>query len=205
MTATVANDEQAHEILDALHERVVSHTLRDELGDRIAVSSDGPHVFLYADTRRAARAANDVLHAVLAESGVTADPQITRWHPIEERWEDASVPLPDTEDERRVERARLDAEDEAVSVATGVAQWEVRIELRSHDEAERLADGLEAGGRSVVRRSRFLIVGANDRDDAEALANDLRPRGTVHVEPSSGAAWQLMPRNPFAIFGGLGL
>ena len=183
----------------------MSHTLRDELGDRIAVSSDGPHVFLYADTRLAARAANDMLLAVLAEAGATAASQITHWHPIEERWEDASVPLPDTEDERRVERARLDAEDEEVSVATGVAQWEVRIELRSHDEAERLADGLEAGGRSVVRRSRFLIVGANDRDDAEALANDLRPRGTVHVEPSSGAAWQLMPRNPFAIFGGLGL
>jgi hypothetical protein len=204
VTATVANDGQAQEILEALHERVVNTTLRDELGDRIAVSSDGPHVFLYADTRLAARAANDVLLAVLEEAGATADPQITRWHPIEEQWEDASVPLPDTEDERRAERARLDAEDEAVSVATGVAQWEVRIELASHDEAERLADELEAGGRSVVRRSRFLIVGANDRDDAEGLANDLRSRGTVHVEPSSGAAWQLMPRNPFAIFGGLG-
>ena len=205
MTATVANDEQAHAILAALHGRDVNHALRDELGDRIAVSSDGPHLFLYADTRHAARAAREVLLAVLRETGATSEPHITRWHPIEEQWEDENVPLPDTENDRQVERDRLDAQDDAMSIASGVAQWEVRIELPSHDEAERLADELESGGRSVVRRSKFLIVGANDRDDADALARELGPRGTVHVEPSSGAAWQLMPRNPFAIFGGLGL
>jgi hypothetical protein len=29
-------------------------------------------------------------------------------------------------------------------------------------------------------------------------------QGKVHVEPGSGTAWQLMPGNPFAVFGGLG-
>jgi len=114
------------------------------------------------------------------------------------------VPLPQTDEARRAERDRVDADDDAISVATGVAQWEVRIELSSHADAERLAEELEENGRSVVRRARFLIVGANDRDDAEVLAADLKSRGRVHVDPSSGAAWQLMPRNPFAVFGGLG-
>ena len=187
-----------------MHERDVQLELRDELGGRIAVSSDGPSVFIYADTRRAADAAVRVLREVLDEVGAVAEPHLTRWHPIEERWEEASVPLPETEDERRAERERQDADDDAFSVATGVAQWEVRIELSSHADAERLAKELEGDGRSVVRRAGFLIVGANDRDDAEALAAELKDRGRVHVDPSSGVAWQLMPRNPFAVFGGLG-
>ena len=98
----------------------------------------------------------------------------------------------------------LDDADEAASIATGIAQWEVRIEVGSPGEAEALADTLEQDGRSVVRRARFLLVGANDRDDADELARSLEGRGTVHVEPSTGVAWQLLPRNPFAVFGGLG-
>ena len=204
VTATVTNDEEARTVLAALHERDVNHELRDELGDRIAVSSDGPHLFLYSDTRHAARAANRILRDVLDGAGSDAESHVTRWHPLEERWEAETVPLPDTEDERRAERERLDADDDAVSLATGVAQWEVRIELASHAEADRLADELEADGRSVVRRWTFLLVGANDHDDAEELGRDLGSRGRVHVGPSSGVAWQLMPRNPFAVFGGLG-
>jgi hypothetical protein len=204
LTATAANDEQAREVVAALHEREVHDELRDELGGRIAVSSDGPHLFLYADTRSAARASNNVLREVLSDVGASTESHVTRWHPIEERWEDENVPLPDTEDERRAERERLDADEDAVSIATGVAQWEVRIELASHAEAEHLADELETEGRSVVRRWKFLLVGANDQDDAEELGRRLDGRGKVHVEPSTGVAWQLMPRNPFAVFGGIG-
>jgi hypothetical protein len=204
VTTVITSEEQLGEVLAALHERDVQLELRDELGGRIAVSHDGPSVFIYADTRRAADAATRVLRDVLDEVGTTAEPHLTRWHPIEERWEEPSVPLPETEDERRAERDRVDADDDAISLATGVAQWEVRIELSSHADAERLAEELEGNGRSVVRRAGFLIVGANDRDDAEVLAAELKNRGRVHVDPSSGAAWQLMPRNPFAVFGGLG-
>jgi hypothetical protein len=204
LTISLADDEEARTIVSALHEREVRRELRDELGGRVAVSHDGATVFCYADTRRAADAAARVVAAVLSEQGVTASPRLDRWHPIEERWEDARVPLPDSAAERQAERARLDDADEAASLATGIAQWEVRIEVSSPPDAERLADELEQSGRSVVRRARFLLVGANDRDDAEALARDLAPRGQVHVEPSTGVAWQLLPRNPFAVFGGLG-
>lgn len=204
MTITLAERGETRRVLEALHEREVRQELRDELGGRVAVSSDGPTVFLYADTRRAADAAARALREVLDEEEVAAQPRLDRWHPIEERWEDATVPLPSSDDERRAERERLDADEDATSVATGVAQWEVRLELASPREAEALADELQGEGRSVVRRSTYLLVGANDRDDAEELARRLRGRGRVHVEPSSGVAWQLMPANPFAVFGGLG-
>ena len=66
-----------------------------------------------------------------------------------------------------------------------------------------LAEELEGDGYSVERRSAYLFVGANDKDDAEALAERLKASGKVHVEPGGGVAYQLMPRNPFAVFGGL--
>jgi hypothetical protein len=204
ITIVLGGESEARRVLASLHERDVRQELRDELGGRVAVSSDGPTVFLYADTRRAAEAGERGLREVLDEEQLTAEPRLDHWHPIEERWEDASVPLPQSEAEERAERERLDDADEATSIATGVAQWELRIELASHGEAERLADELERDGRSVVRRSAFLLVGANDRDDAQELARRLEGRGRVHVEPSTGVAWQLLPSNPFAVFGGLG-
>ena len=203
LTVTLPDAGGARRVVHALHERDVRQELRDELGGRVAVSADGPNVFLYADTRRAADAAGRTVAAVLAEEGLEALPHLDRWHPIEERWEDASLPLPATDEERREERARADAADEATSVETGVAQWEVRLELASPKDAEALADELEGEGYSVARRSEFLLVGANSRGDAEELAARLESRGRVHVEPSTGVAWQLLPTNPFAVFGGL--
>ncbi len=204
LSITLDDDGRARDLVQVLHDREVHDELRDELGGRVAVSRDGATVFCYADTRRGADAAARVLGEVLAEQGATVEPRLDRWHPIEEAWEDAQVPLPGSEAERRAERERLDDADEAASIATGVAQWEVRLEVGSPGEAEALAAALEDGGRSVVRRARFLLVGANDRDDADELAASLEGRGTVQIEPSSGVAWQLLPRNPFAVFGGLG-
>jgi hypothetical protein len=203
VSVTVTDDAEACRILVALHDRDVHDELRGELGGRVAVSSDGPTVFLYADTRRSAEAARGALAAVLEEKDASGSARLDQWHPIEERWEDANVPMPSTEAERQTERDRLDADDEATSLATGVAQWEVRVELDSPRAAEALADELERDGRSAIRRAEFLLVGANDREDAEELARGLAGRGRIHVEPSTGVAWQLMPRNPFAVFGGL--
>jgi hypothetical protein len=118
------------------------------------------------------------------------------------------VPLPESPDEREAEHERREEQERDESLRTGVAQWEVRLELPSHADASSLAETLERDGRSVVRRSHYLLVGANDEDDAKALADRLvadAPEGaTVHVEPGAGVAWQLMPTNPFAVFGGLG-
>jgi hypothetical protein len=207
VTIELEEGEHVNRILAALREREVRQELRDELGGRVAVSSDGPHLFLYADTRRAAEAGERALGEVLEEHDLHGTPRLDRWHPIEERWEDASVPEPQTPSAREIEHDRREALDTADSLATGVAQWEVRVELGSHDDAQGLADRLEAEGRSVTRRATYVLVGANDEDDAKQLAQQIEavaPAGaTVQVEPGSGVAWQLLPNNPFAIFGGL--
>ncbi len=92
---------------------------------------------------------------------------------------------------------------------TGLAEWEVRIELASHDDTVRLAERLDTEGIPVVRRHTFLLVGAATEDDAAELAKRLAaeaPKGaTVHVQPGGEMIWEVTPPNPFVmIAGGLG-
>jgi hypothetical protein len=82
--------------------------------------------------------------------------------------------------------------------------------LPTHHDARAFAERLAAEGIPVQRHWRHLTLGAEDEDDAQALAERLRseiPQGSnVEVE---GAAWPMWlavnaPARPFAIFGGLG-
>ena len=208
VTGTLREDGSLPRVLRALHEHEVEAEVRERLGARVAVSSEGRRIFLYADTQDAARRAESVLGEVLSQLGSSADWTLDRWHPLEERWEDATVALPRTADERRIEHQRVEEQETEDSQRTGLAQWEVRVELPSHGAAVELADRLESEGDPVVRRWKYLLVGANDEDDADELARTIgaaAPSGTkVHVEPGGGVAWQAMQPNPFAVFGGLG-
>lgn len=190
-----------------LHEAEVEDEARERLGGRVIVGGgeDEGVVFLYADTREAAREAETVAREILRTHGLEAEFAIHRWHPVEERWEDEDVPLPRSDAELRAERERLDADETAQSEQLGVALWEVRIELASHDDAAELADRLE-GSYSVVRRWKYVLVGADNEDQAKDFAAQLErelPAGaTIHVEPSGALVSQRV--SPFAVLGGLG-
>ena len=181
---------------------------RARLGDRVVVSRDGPRVFLYADSETRARESNHVVRPALDERGVAAEIRLHRWHPDEQMWEDPEVPLPRSEEERRAEHARLQEREAAESLASGLAQWEVRVELTSHADTVAFADRLEAEDLPVVRRWTYLLVGAVNADEAIALAERLSgeaPEGArVEVEPGGQMVWEVTPQNPFAVFGGLG-
>jgi hypothetical protein len=181
---------------------------RDSLGGRVVVSRDGPRVFLYADSEELARDADGIVRALLSSEGRQARIALERWHPVEQDWKDAAVPLPQTDEEIEAEHERQQAREAAESRASGHAEWEVRVSLPSREATDELADRLEAEGTPVTRRSTFLLVGAVNRDEATALAERLRtaaPEGaTVEVEPGGAMVWEVSPQNPFAVFGGLG-
>ena len=181
---------------------------RESLGGRVAVSRDGPRVFLYADTEELARDADGIVRALLSSEGREARIALERWHPVEQDWKDANVPLPQTEEEVEAEHERQQAREAAESLESGHAEWEVRISLPSREATHELAERLEADGIPVTRRATFLLVGAVNEDEATALAERLRaeaPEGAVvEVEPGGAMVWEVSPRNPFAIFGGLG-
>jgi hypothetical protein len=181
---------------------------KDSLGGRVAVSRDGPRVFLYADTEERARDADGIVRSLLSSEQLKARIAFERWHPVEQGWKDAGVPLPQTDEEIRAERERQQAREAEESKASGHAEWEVRVSLPSREATEAFGDRLESEGIPVTRRATFLLVGAVNQDQAKALAERLQaeaPEGSeVEVEPGGGMVWQVSPRNPFAVFGGLG-
>jgi hypothetical protein len=197
-----------HPLLDALASHRSEGELRERLGERVAVSAAGDEVFLYADTEDAARQARQVVGEILDAHGVRADYALDRWHHAEEKWEDASVPLPTTPEQVAAEHAQLEREEADESRASGDAEWELRIEFASHHDAKAFAARLgQEGYGHIVRRFHFLLVGADDEDDANALAERLRgelPDGaTLSVEPGSGLVWEAVGSSAFAVFGGL--
>ena len=209
VTVTLPGKSDAARLLSALHAHEVEEDVRKQLGERVAVSGDDNHVFLYADAEGAARRAEQIVRELLSAHGTTGELKLDRWHHEEEEWEDATVPLPSTAAQKQVEHERLEQQETAEAHATGIAEWEVRIELGSHHDAAALAEQLEQEGyEHFIRRWKYLLIGTADEDDARALAErltaELPPGATIQAEPGSGMAWQLMPLNPFAVFGGLG-
>jgi len=176
---------------------------------RVAVTRDDGDVFVYAESLEGAEWARAALGR--AAAGVTEGVQITvsRWHPLEERWEDAAEPLPSDEQARAREHRRLEEREEAESRSAGYPEWEVRITLQSHEQARELAERLESEGLAVLRRWRHVMIGASDQDEAAELAERLRreaPAGSeLQVEGTGLPFWNMLqaPARPFAFFGGL--
>lgn len=160
--------------------------LADELKlDRLAVSHDEDTVFVYAGSAAEAAQARTIVDAELEESGIVPQEVVLEhWLDDEDRW-DSEPDAPDVEEDL---------------VARGYAPWEVRVDCGSHDEADDLGDELEADGYEVTRRWTYVIVGTATKEEAEALAERVHGR----VEAGGELVWEVMPRNPFAVFGGLG-
>ena len=163
-----------------------AHELAKELEEhRLPVSRDDDTIFVYASSRQQARQALQVVEAELEEDGTK--PLVVRiehWLHDEERWDDE--PKHETWEEEVLER--------------GYAPWEVRVECKSHHDADALADRLQQDGYDVVRRWRYVIAGTATEEEARELAKRLHGE----VEPGGEVVWEAMPRNPFAIFGGIG-
>ncbi len=208
ITVNLPGEEKARELAEWLHTLEVDPAMGAKLGGRIAVSRDEDVIYLYADDEAPAR---EVALMVQAQLGHPAAGTVvlTRWHPVEQIWEDADVPLPTTPEEIEAERDRQQDREAAESAASGHAEWEVRVELPDHDATVEFADQLEAEGFEVTRRFTFLLIGAANEDEANELAARLEseaPEGaTIEVEPSGQMVWSVTPGNPFAIFGGLGI
>jgi hypothetical protein len=176
--------------------RQVEEDIRRQVGGGVAVGAGDGQIFLYTGTEAAARAAEQTARDVLAGHGMTAESALHRWHPIEERWETPDVPMPQTEAERQAERQRLEQAETAESLATGIGQWQVRVELASHHQAVALARKLEDQGQPVARRWKLLIAGAGNEDQARELAGQISreaPPGAVITTEHAGAGWPFMP------------
>jgi hypothetical protein len=197
----------------ALTERLDAERLSEDVttafGDQLIVSGDGADVLVYAGERAQAEAAANAIRTIAAAHDWNVEFELKRWHPEAEEWEDADKPLPATDAERAAEHAERVAKEREESAERGYAEYEVKVHCSSHRDTVKLADRLHDEGLPIVRRWKYLLVGASDEDAANALAERLRgeapPGATVTAEVSQRAAWDDDPgRGSFAMFGGLG-
>jgi hypothetical protein len=183
-------DDEQHGL--TLGERLRSLDLDDEarkrLGDGVIVTRDGSRMFLYAETEDQAREAERVARELLAAEELTADTALTRWHPDEDAWKDASLPLPRTEEERAAERERHEREAEREHASPWAYQWEVRVHLPTHRDTVDLAKRLSDEGIELRRRWRYLLVGASTEERAAEIAERVRSEAPEGSEVEVGTA-----------------
>jgi hypothetical protein len=199
----------ARGLTERLDAERLSEDVTTAFGDQLIVSGDGADVLVYAGQRAQADVAADKIRTIAAEHGWRVELELKRWHPEAEEWEDADKPLPATDAERAAEHAERVAREREESAERGYAEYEVKVHCSSHRDTVKLAQRLHDEGLPIVRRWKYLLVGASDEDAANALAERLRaeaPAGaTVTAEVSQRAAWDDDPgRGSFAMFGGLG-
>jgi hypothetical protein len=178
------DEEHGYGLSERLRARDLDDEARKRLGGRVMVTRDGPRAFLYAGSEDEVREAERIARELVAEEDLTADVRSTRWHPVEEAWKDASIPLPRGEEQEREELDRKEAAEWQEAVEEGSFNWMVKAELSSGAEAAELADRLTSEGCRVHRRWRYLTIDVVTEEQANELASSLRD-----VLPPGSEVW----------------
>lgn len=198
----------AQALTERLEARELEHDLSNAFHDRVIVSRDDDRIFLYAGSREQAESARELLLKLAQQHGWELDLELKRWHPAAEEWEDPDKPLPADDAAKMAEHQALIAAERKETEERGFPEFEVRIDLASHHDALHLVERLRGEGLLPVHRWKYVLVGATDEDNAQALAKqiegDVPPGSKVSVEGTWKATYAERPPNPFAFLGGLG-
>jgi hypothetical protein len=168
------DDEHGYSFGERLRALDLDDEARERLGGRVLVTRDGSRLFLYAANEAQAREAAEIVRSLVNADELTAEIRVTRWHPVEEAWKDASIPLPRTPAEEEAEYAAREAAEGDEAEIEGEYDWPVVVHLPGRDEAAEVARRLEAEGEPVARRWRYVVVGVLTEERAEELAESLR-------------------------------
>ena len=168
------DDEHGYSLGERLRALDLDDEARKRLGGRVLVTRDGSRLFLYAAEEAQAREAAHIVRSLIEADELTAEISVTRWHPVEEAWKDASLPLPDTSAEEEAEYEAREAAEAEEAEAEGEYDWHVIVRLSRRDEAVEVAGRLEADGLPVARRWRYVVAGALTEERAEELGERLR-------------------------------
>lgn len=167
------DEEQGYSLTERLRASDLDDEARARLGERVVVSRDGSRLFLYASSESQLREAEQVIRDLVARHGLSAEISTTRWHPVEQTWRDASIPLPTTPESIEEERTSREEADQQDAERTGSWSSHVRVELPHRGDAVDLAAMLEAEGQKVHRRWRYVTVDVATEEAAQELADRL--------------------------------
>ena len=195
--------------------RDVAREMRDRTGGAVVVAgapgsglaaglrawreSGKSPVSAYTDNRAAAEAAAQVAREVTGQHGLPAHISVQFWHPVQRQWVDPSaVSQRDLVEERDYQQR----EDRRRSAETGIAQWRVRVDLRTHRDTVALAQRLSSDGHHVNQGWKSVVASADSEDDAHRLAEKTQQYAPsdaeVHAERAdtpvySGEDWAAGP------------
>jgi hypothetical protein len=80
VTVAFSGAAQVEEVVQSAREHKAEDDVRSQLGHRVAVSADGPNVFLSAATEGRAPEADGIVREALAKHQMTAEFALDRWH-----------------------------------------------------------------------------------------------------------------------------
>jgi len=205
---TLSDEGYGHSLHERLHARSLGEHARRRLGEGVVVTRTGSKLFVYTADQAQANEAGELVRELVAEEDLSADVTVTRWHPVEESWKDASVPLPATEEERAREEERMEAAEEREAAEEGAYDWEVHAQLHDRRATVELARRLASEGFPVIRRWKYVGVGALSEEQAHERAELIRlwapPETRVEVHVNTGlrdrplflVLWHPPPRPP---------
>jgi hypothetical protein len=181
------DDEHGYSVAERLRAMDLDDNARNRLGSRAIVTRDGSKLFVYTRTGSEAGEALRVVRELLAADDLSADVRTTRWHPDEEAWESASVPLPGTEAEQEGEHDRQEERERREVEAGGDYDWYVHVHAPSRSAAEALERRLEAEGLEVERRWRYVTIAALTDEQANEIGSRVRgelPGAEIEIRPT---------------------
>jgi hypothetical protein len=186
-----------------LIDRLRSHDLDDEarerLGGRAMITREGRRLFVYASSAAEAREGERVVKDLAAEDDLVAKTALTRWHPVEEAWKDASIPLPRTEAEERGELERHEESEWQEAADEGSYDWLVKVALPSRAAAAELEEELRSEGLPAERRWRYVTIDFVTDEQANELAARLRDQLSSDAEVSIEANPDDIPSPAFVL------
>jgi hypothetical protein len=168
------DEEDGYSIRERLRALDLDDKARERLGKGVMVTRDGARLFLYASSEQRARDAEGVVRVLVDDERLTAELRVTRWHPVEEAWKDASIPLPATPEQEAAEYTAREEAEAAEAELEGGYDWSVVVHVPGRGAAGELADRLAAEGIDVMRRWRYVAVGVPTEERAQELADRLR-------------------------------
>jgi hypothetical protein len=181
------DEEHGYSLGERLRALDLDDEARKRLGREVIVTRDGSRLFLYTATHEEAQEAARVVEELTAAETLTAQIHTTRWHPVEEDWKDASLPLPRTPSEEGLERQTREERERQEVAAGGDYDWQVHVQARDRTEAAALEQRLLERRLPVKRRWRFLTIGALTEEQADGITSAVRaefPEAEVQAEPT---------------------
>lgn len=203
------DDGASGKVADLIRSNELENEFLHDLKDAVIVSHEGETIYLYAETRAPLDMVSTEVRKFLDEKGWKGEFDLRHWHKEADEWEDPDVAEPTTPAEKEAEHERLmKTEDEETAARGGRAEFEVSAKFPTNREAHKFAEKLKAEGYKPIRRFHYMVVGANDEDEAKELADRIRAEAPadaeVKAEYSLNQLLREQPPNPFFFMGGLG-